>query len=66
MGELGIPELLIILAILLVLFGPSRLAGLGRTLGQGIREFRTSMRDSDAKAPAPAAPADEDHKAAQI
>ncbi|KAB8140456.1 twin-arginine translocase TatA/TatE family subunit [Chloroflexia bacterium SDU3-3] len=44
MGELGIPELLIILAILLVLFGPSRLAGLGRTLGQGIREFRTSMR----------------------
>lgn len=49
MGELGIPELLIILAILLVLFGPSRLAGLGRTLGQGIREFRTSMRDETAK-----------------
>lgn len=45
MGELGVPELLIILAILLVLFGPSRLAGLGQSLGQGIREFRQNVRD---------------------
>lgn len=45
MGELGIPELLIILAIVLVLFGPSKIAGLGKSLGQGIREFRQSVRD---------------------
>lgn len=44
MGELGIPELLIILAIVLVLFGPSRLTNIGQSLGTSIREFRTSVR----------------------
>lgn len=45
MSELGVPELIIILAIVIVLFGPGRLAGIGRTLGHSIREFRHSIRD---------------------
>lgn len=49
MGEIGIPELLIILAIIVILFGPSRIAGLGKSLGQGIREFRSGIRDGDAR-----------------
>ena len=40
LGTLGPSELLIILAIVVVLFGASRLAGLGGALGRGIREFR--------------------------
>lgn len=40
---LGIPELIIILVILLVIFGPKRLPGLGRSLGTGMREFKDSV-----------------------
>jgi sec-independent protein translocase protein TatA len=40
---LGIPELVIILVILLVIFGPKRLPGLGRSLGTGMREFKDSV-----------------------
>jgi sec-independent protein translocase protein TatA len=43
MPEIGIPELLIILVIVLILFGPSRLAGVGSALGQSIREFSRSL-----------------------
>ena len=49
MGDIGIPELLIVLAILLIVFGPSRLSGLGRALGQNIREFRNGVRDETQK-----------------
>lgn len=45
MAEIGIPELLIILALVLVLVGPGRLAGLGAALGQSIRGFREAVRD---------------------
>ncbi|HZO35582.1 MAG TPA: twin-arginine translocase TatA/TatE family subunit [Solirubrobacteraceae bacterium] len=41
---LGVPELLVILVILLVIFGPKRLPQLGRQLGSGMREFRDSVR----------------------
>ncbi len=44
-GSLGAPELLIILAIVVVLFGASRLSGLGKGLGRGIREFRKELRE---------------------
>ena len=40
---LGVPELIIILVILLVIFGPKRLPGLGRSLGSGMREFKDSV-----------------------
>lgn len=47
MGSFGVPELLIILAIVVVLFGASRLAGIGKALGTGIRDFRQQVRDND-------------------
>lgn len=39
-GNIGMPEILIILAIVAVLFGPSQLPKLGRSMGETIREFR--------------------------
>lgn len=47
MASLGAPELLIILVIVIVLFGASRLAGVGAALGNSVREFRKSVKDDD-------------------
>ncbi len=44
-GELGLPELLVILGIALLLFGPKKIGDLGKSLGEGIRNFRSAMRD---------------------
>lgn len=46
--SLGVPELLIILVIIVVLFGASRLRGIGSALGGGIKEFKTAVRDETA------------------
>lgn len=46
-GTLGWQELLIILVILALLFGASRVADLGGALGRGIREFRSEARAED-------------------
>jgi len=43
MPNIGVPELLIILVILLLVFGPKRLPGLGRQIGTGMREFKESI-----------------------
>jgi sec-independent protein translocase protein TatA len=43
MPGIGIPELIIVLVILLVIFGPKRLPGLGKSLGSGMREFKDSI-----------------------
>lgn len=51
---LGAPELIIILVILLVLFGGSKLPGLAKGLGQSIKEFKKSSREDE---PEPAKPA---------
>lgn len=53
-GGLGVPELLIILVVVLVVFGASRVADIGGSLGKAIREFRKEVRDEDAPAPPPA------------
>ncbi|HXO18818.1 MAG TPA: twin-arginine translocase TatA/TatE family subunit [Thermoanaerobaculia bacterium] len=45
MGSLGIPEILFILVIALLLFGPKRLPEIGRTLGKGMAEFRKASND---------------------
>lgn len=52
MGDIGVPELLIMLAIVIVLFGPGKLAGIGRALGMSIKEFRHSVAE-EAPAPSP-------------
>jgi sec-independent protein translocase protein TatA len=41
----GAPELLIILAIVVVLFGATRIGDIGKGLGRGIREFRREVKD---------------------
>ena len=49
---LGMPELVIILVILLVLFGGSKLPGLAKGLGQSIKEFKKSSKDEPDPEPA--------------
>ncbi len=51
MAGLGVPELLIILVIVVILFGASRLAGVGSALGTSVREFKKGVQDE----PSPAA-----------
>jgi sec-independent protein translocase protein TatA len=46
-GKLGLPEILIILAIALLIFGPSKLADLGKGLGEGIKNFKAGLKDGD-------------------
>lgn len=44
-GSLGLPELIFILALALLIFGPKRLPEIGRTLGKGLGEFRRATND---------------------
>lgn len=46
-GSLGAPELLIILAIVVVLFGATRIGDIGKGIGRGIKEFRRELKDED-------------------
>jgi len=45
LGSLGAPEVGLILLVLLLLFGAKRLPELARSLGQGIKEFRKSVKE---------------------
>jgi sec-independent protein translocase protein TatA len=47
MPNIGPLELIIVLVIVLVIFGPKRLPGLGRSLGTGMREFKDSVTGKD-------------------
>ena len=47
MGRVGLPELLIILAIVFIIFGANRLPGLGRGIGSAIKNFKDEMNDKD-------------------
>lgn len=65
MPNIGAPELLIILVVALIVFGPRKLPELGKSLGQGLREFRKTTgavtdelrRGLDTTAPADGVPA---------
>ena len=46
-GRVGIPELIIILFIIVMIFGASRLPEIGRGIGKGIRNFKDSTKGSD-------------------
>ena len=49
MFGIGFPELLVILLICLLLFGATRLPEIGKSLGEGIREFKRAMKDGEDK-----------------
>ena len=45
LGSIGFPELLVIFVIALIVFGPRRLPEIGKSLGQGISEFKRASRE---------------------
>jgi len=49
------PELLVILLIALLIFGPKKLGDLGKGLGEGIRSFKSSLSGNDAETKTPEA-----------
>ncbi len=49
-GSLGVPELLLILLLVIIIFGAGKLPQLGKGLGEGIRNFESAIRnDSEEK-----------------
>lgn len=50
-GQLGVPELLIILVIVLVIFGAGRLTEIMSAMGKGVREFRKAAAEDEDKKP---------------
>jgi sec-independent protein translocase protein TatA len=48
-GKIGLPELLILLAIALLIFGPSKLADFGKGLGEGIKNFKSAVKDGESE-----------------
>jgi sec-independent protein translocase protein TatA len=53
--HLGVPELLLIFAIALLLFGPKKLGDLGKGLGEGIRNFKSGLGGPEPEAKPPSA-----------
>ena len=60
MPNIGPMELIIVLVIVLVIFGPKKLPGLGRSLGTSMREFKDSISGKDDDKSIAAADDDED------
>lgn len=56
--NLGAPELIIVLVVVLIVFGPGRLPSIGQSLGKGIREFRKATTHEEEKKPEPVAKAE--------
>jgi sec-independent protein translocase protein TatA len=55
-GSLGLPELLVIFLIVIVIFGAGKLPQLGKGLGDGIRNFKDSLKGDQPKNPPPPPP----------
>lgn len=47
LGDIGLPELLVIFIIVLVLFGPGKLPDVGKAIGQALRGFKKALNESD-------------------
>ena len=55
-GSLGVPELLIILLIVIIIFGANKLPQLGKGIGQGLRNFKDSVKGEEPPPPPPPGP----------
>ncbi len=51
MFGLGFPEMIVILVVALVVFGPSKLPTLGKSLGEAIRGFKAGLEDNTSETP---------------
>jgi sec-independent protein translocase protein TatA len=60
---IGLPEILIFLVVVLLLFGAKRVPEIGRSVGKGMREFKDAVSGRDDEAP-PRLPAPEDEERA--
>ncbi len=45
MGNIGLAELVVLLVVILILFGPGKLPEVGKALGKAVGEFRRGLRD---------------------
>jgi sec-independent protein translocase protein TatA len=50
-GSLGVPELLIILLIVIIIFGANKLPQLGKGFGQGLRNFKDAIKGDEPPPP---------------
>ena len=62
MFGIGVPELLVILVVCLVIFGPGKLPEIGQALGKGIRDFQRALKQAPEIDKTPAQKPTEDPK----
>ena len=48
-ANIGVPSLILILVVALIIFGPGKLPGVGKAMGQSIKEFKTEMNAGEDK-----------------
>ncbi len=60
--QLGVPELLLILAVVVILFGVGRIGKIGKELGTGMREFRKGIQGDEEDKPAVTTPLTDEQK----
>lgn len=53
-GKIGFAEIAIVVAIALLIFGPSKIGDLGKSLGDGIRNFKSAVKDEPHDTASPA------------
>ena len=49
MGNLGFPEIVVIVIVALLVFGPGKLPEIGKSLGKGIAEFKKAFSDAESR-----------------
>lgn len=47
LGDIGLPELLVIFIIILILFGPGKLSDVGKAIGEALRGFKKALQEPD-------------------